>query len=129
MKLTDLWTGAECREVLKLLGEVEWERPGLGPWDYKLGQLPRVPQACILQVAAEQTVNAANVRYYCAHGEMTNTPPYAVERAEAEEGNAPGGIATLTADGEWVRYGKPALFQTKLEALLGVLRAMKETRT
>jgi len=84
---------------------------------------------CILQVAAEQTVNAANVRYYCAHGEMHNGPPYAVERPEAEEGNTPFGIATLTEEGKWARHGKPALFQTKLAALLAALRAVvtKET--
>jgi len=85
--------------------------------------ISQMQAACILQVAAEQTVNAANVRHYCTHGEMHNGPPYAVERLEAEEGNIPSGIATLTEEGKWVRYGKPALFQTKLEALLGALRA------
>ena len=144
MKLTELWTPEQCREAMELLGGAIELRgadclvldgdTGIAIADaggdmlqVDLDVCMDIP--CILQVAAEQTVNAANVRYYCAHGEMHNGPPYAVERPEAEEGNTPFGIATLTEEGKWARHGKPALFQTKLAALLAALRAVvtKET--
>ena len=147
MILTELFNPTECLEAIRLLGgeivmaygpngrvdrvlQYDSDRDRFVLFVYGVGEVAcSIEEAgCIIQVAAEQTVNAANVRYYCEHGETHNGPPYAVERTEAEEGNTPFGIATLTEEGKWARHGKPALFQTKLAALLAALRAVKETR-
>ena len=139
MKLTELWTPAECREVLELLGAVEFGDVSL-TWDdgqeweayyvtdddlnghfaYDLGG---DEAACILQVAAEQVVRADQVwieQILCQ---------FVPRRFRSK------GLEYLTSGGEWKSTDQDlcagedeAIFPTYLAALLASLRAIIRER-